>query len=102
MNIPLIANCTMNYPRSVSPQPDKSRPLKDKSPHDKSPVPTFGKSATKASYNSNGGYLKKQAISSDPDAFKVYVRARPVNSKELASVESGKRANIIKKEDNMV
>ena len=36
------------------------------------------------------------------DNFQVFVRARPLNAKELSLISSKKKPNIIKKQENMV
>jgi hypothetical protein len=39
---------------------------------------------------------------SETAPFQVFVRARPLNQKELAYANPKKRLNILKKQDNMV
>jgi len=38
----------------------------------------------------------------DPDCFQVFVRVRPLNSRELSLINSKKKPSIIKKQENMV
>ena len=93
----------VNHSRSVPPQDRKNRP-RDNSPLESNATPNAKRELKKPfrsvfNVSNNQG---NQANQSETDAFRVYVRARPLNSREQNSIEPEKRANIIKKEDNMV
>lgn len=45
---------------------------------------------------------EKTPTSKENDSFQVFVRARPLNSKELVSANSKKKLSIMKKQENMV
>ena len=94
-----INKITVNHSRSVPPQDRKNR-QRDSSaentaaPNSRRELKKFNRSGLNASSN--------QGNQTDTDAFRVYVRARPLSIKEQNCPDSERRINIIKKEDNMV
>lgn len=102
MNIPIISNGVAYQPRSGSPRVNVNRQHNERSPNEKRPAKYSHSTSRKPSQPSITNSLGKPTLQYEPDAFKVYVRARPISEKELSSAEPSKQVNIIKKEDNIV
>ena len=100
MNVPLVNNDILTPFRSVSPQVSKL--VREKSPRSR---PTVNRNETNLKNQDLANTQtpqSKKTVQSDQDAFKVYVRVRPLNNRELNASASKGGSNIIKKEDSMV
>jgi len=101
MNVPLVRNDVIPNFRSVSPPTRSNKIARERSPQPQ----TYISSQENLSKNPIVGTSTTNPIQKptqiESDAFKVYVRVRPLNSKELAS-NTSKRLSTVEVRDNMV
>ena len=100
MNVPLVNSDIINSNRSVSPRMNRKTTNLERSPNEPRLAVIKEKDSIKNTNMPTNPSSKLK--NNDPDTFKVYIRARPLDNKELKSSNPKKRTSIIKKEDNMV
>ena len=101
MNVPLVRNDLIPNFRSVSPPNRSNKLARERSPQPQtfiSSQESVGRNPIVTNFTTN---LLQKPIQLDSDAFKVYVRIRPLNNKELSSTTS-KRVSVVEVRDNMV
>ncbi len=94
-----------NQSRSLPPQHDRKGRFRDRSPYESNEGSIPKKDAQRPPIPANSQLVcgsKTPITSADANSFRVYVRTRPLNNKEINVADLGKAANIVRAKGNTV